>query len=505
MVYKVFPQYMFERDQILPFPFDEIHFNRDCFINENGHQILIRGANLSEKNLSTKILPVDFAKERFMKLKREGITAIRLQFTWNSIEPTACGQFDENHLDYIENMMRAAYEVGLFTYLDLNLDHWKGAPTWTKELVGFDPLVFNSIIEEGADSRVLDEFHTGLIRDTMNTLFYASEIFAPNMIKDGISIGEHLRRSYCKMLMEVTKRARNVNNLLAINLLDRPSTGYIDVRNLKKHGLFNSMLQGEGLNSRLRAWSKDSSCIWRKKGIWSIKDNGKPVLIKKHHFRLSRVRKHEYLSKFFNKAAQAVHSVSAKTIISVGTATQTKQIEFNKVRTKRALNTPHTLIGELAFGRITKGPVIFLELTTLLSRKRKTIIKKAENSLINFFYPPTPKSWDRTEFIRPYPQLLIGHKHRMSFNVKKARFSISFQGRIKNGLPLVIFLPHTIYKHGFNVKHSPGRVEFIKENSQLYFYPHNSSFHKIIIERELQEDPRQEELWEKSSKGQEPF
>ncbi|HUI72461.1 MAG TPA: cellulase family glycosylhydrolase, partial [Spirochaetia bacterium] len=137
-------------------------------IDEHGRQLMLRGANLggsskipSVPNGATHLqaglenrrdvsfvgrpFPLVEAERHFARLREWGLTFLRFLVTWEAVEHDGPGLFDEEYLDYLENIVAKAGEHGLSLFVDPHQDVWSrwtggdGAPIWTLEAAGFVP------------------------------------------------------------------------------------------------------------------------------------------------------------------------------------------------------------------------------------------------------------------------------------------------------------------------------------------------------------------------------
>ena len=133
------------------------------FKDARGRTLILRGSNLDAKlpgspDGSTHILdrffdagPVSFvgkpfplgeADEHFSRLKRWGLNFLRFPVSWEGIEHSGPGIYDNEYLDYIFEIVKKAGEHGMLLYIDPHQDVWSrfsggdGAPAWTFDIIG---------------------------------------------------------------------------------------------------------------------------------------------------------------------------------------------------------------------------------------------------------------------------------------------------------------------------------------------------------------------------------
>ena len=139
------------------------------FRDEHGRRVLLRGVNLGGSSkfpmkAATHIVhkfydydhntkgisfigrpfPLNEADEHFARLRAWGLTFMRLLVTWEAVEHAGPGQYDEEYLSYLLQLVRRAKSFGISVFIDPHQDvfsRWTGgdgAPVWTLDAVGFN-------------------------------------------------------------------------------------------------------------------------------------------------------------------------------------------------------------------------------------------------------------------------------------------------------------------------------------------------------------------------------
>jgi hypothetical protein len=359
------------------------------FVDTNGRRVMLRGVNLSG---SSKVpftpggatfrregffdhravsfvgrpFPLAEADENFRRLRRWGLTFLRYLITWEAVEHTGPGVYDEEYLDYLRQVVLKAGEHGMVVFIDPHQDVWSrfsggdGAPGWTLEAAGFDlpnlnetgAAIVHAVHRDPFPRMVWSTNRDKLASATMFTLFFAGSDFAPQTLIGGEPAQEVLQRHYLEAVRQAALRLCDLPHVLGYDTLNEPSSGYIGWKNLHSPGSslrlgesptpFQSMLLGEGIpqrvglwkvgrfslrrsgtrlvNSRgLRAWQPGRSCVWRENGVWDFDSQGKPHLLRPEHFSEVRGRPVDFTEDYFKpfavRFAQTIRSVHPQAAI----------------------------------------------------------------------------------------------------------------------------------------------------------------------------------------------
>lgn len=275
--------------------------------------------------------PLEEADEHFSNLARWGQRFVRFLVTWEAIEHEGPGVYDTAYLDYMEAIVERTAHHGISMFIDPHQDVWSrwtggdGAPAWTLESVGFNPESLHASgaamrhQEMGAAYPVMQWFsnHLRLGCATMFTLFFAGDEYAPGIRAYGEPVQQFLQRHYIAAMAELARRLSGYPNVAGFGTMNEPGMGYIGVADIRAPrqdmvlpGLaptpWEAMRAGEGLpvnadhidikglrlarigrkplgSPGVRAWKEGQSCVWRRVGIWDIR-NGEAVLLKPDWF-----------------------------------------------------------------------------------------------------------------------------------------------------------------------------------------------------------------------------
>lgn len=311
--------------------------------------------------------PLEEADEHFARLVRWGQHFVRLLVTWEAIEHEGPGIYDVQYLNYVEGITEAAARHGILLFIDPHQDVWSrwtggdGAPMWTLEAVGFEPRRLHASgaamlhQEMGPEYPQMQWFsnHLRLGCATMFTLFFAGNDFAPGILVRGEPIQDFLQRHYIEAFGALAQRLAAYPNVVGFDSLNEPGEGFIGLSDIRKNrsdfivpGLaptpFEAMSAGEGLTTfaneirikglglrdagrrqlgtpGIRAWKDGEVCIWRRAGVWDIKD-GTAVAKKPQWFALKdnfagrsphAFFNEKYLGPFIERFAAHIDAASA--------------------------------------------------------------------------------------------------------------------------------------------------------------------------------------------------
>lgn len=330
--------------------------------------------------------PLAEADEHFRRLKSWGLTFLRFLITWEALEHSGPGQYDQAYLDYIYEVVKKAGGHGLTLFIDPHEDVWSrftggdGAPGWTLEAAGFEMTRF---AESGA--AVCHQTHGDpfprmvwptnnhkLAAATMWTLFFGGNDFAPETKIEGEPAQEYLQSHYIAAIRQVAERLADFGHVLGYDTLNEPAAGYIGLSTLEaapwtlKIGPsptpFQSMLLGAGIPQAVDvyelkatgpkkvgtkvvnpdgvpAWREGYGCIWRQHGVWDLVD-GRPRLLEPEYFSQANFNQ-DYYRPFANRFAEAIRQVDPDAIIFVEAEPEKEQPAWGESDAKNIVSAPH--------------------------------------------------------------------------------------------------------------------------------------------------------------------
>ncbi|KAF9928731.1 hypothetical protein FBU30_002149 [Linnemannia zychae] len=319
--------------------------------------------------------PRDQADDHFSRLKRWGLTFVRLLVPWEALEHSGPGIYDEKFIDSLIELIEIMPRYGIKCFIDPHQDCWSrfsggsGAPGWTFEAAGLDIKKFketgaayvHNTNQEAGDSppMVWPTNYTKLAASTMFTLFWAGDTFAPKKMYQGEPIQQFLQNRYLECYHHLAKRLSHLDAVVGFEVMNEPHPGYVGLKNLKRYD-FNSNLffgdspsalesfaLGDGMALPIEVWVKswpyptkkertriinaknesawiDGECLWKQHGVWSVNEKtGKPRLDRPDYFTRDPVTGEKldfnrfYLD-FVNRYSHAIQSVLPSAFIFVG-------------------------------------------------------------------------------------------------------------------------------------------------------------------------------------------
>ncbi|CAG8060001.1 unnamed protein product [Penicillium olsonii] len=249
------------------------------------HDEFFNGNNVS---FVGRPFPLKDADIHFSRLRNWGYNTIRYIFTWEAIEHSGPGIYDEEWLAFTIDVLRVAKKYQFYVFMDPHQDVWSrlsggsGAPAWTLYAAGLNPRNFQAT-QAALSQHALDnptEFpkmlwctnYSRLVCQTMFTLFWAGRDFAPNAILDDMNIQDYLQSHFigaCKHLAQKIHDAGDLEGDVVIGWesLNEPHRGLIGVQDISKipneqhlqlgtsPTAFQGILIGSGQPCQVATWS----------------------------------------------------------------------------------------------------------------------------------------------------------------------------------------------------------------------------------------------------------
>ena len=359
------------------------------FKDEDGRTLILHGVNLSggskvpatppgfthlpdslnerrDVSFVGRPFPLEEADEHFGRLAHWGLDFLRLVVTWEALEHAGPGCYDEAFLDYIEALIEKAHEHDIKLFIDPHQDVWSrfsggdGAPAWSFDVVGLEPdhfdetgaAVLHQLLAGDFPHLIWASNYNRFAAQTMFTLFFGGDCFAPQRPCDGQSLQDYLQGHYFRAFQHLARRIAGMPNVLGFGAMNEPSAGLIGVPDLRgtdhifiKLGITPSpaeaiflangfeqtcldfgrplvdQLRGQSHPATIdpggtRAWKDGCEDIWREVGIWDIDKDGKPRILRPAHFAGVDFTQ-DFLKPFTDRFAAAIHEVMPQALIFV--------------------------------------------------------------------------------------------------------------------------------------------------------------------------------------------
>ena len=317
-------------------------------------------------------VPLPEVEDHINRLKSLGFNMIRFPITWESLEHKGPREYDYQYMDYLINVLSKIEEIGgIYVYLDPHQDVWSrasggsGAPIWTLYSAGFNPSRFyethaailhsdyvnqhskEEFVENPYPKMLWTTNYYKLACQTMFTLFFAGNIFAPKCEINGQNLQSYLQDHFIDAFIELYERIIEKaphliqnNCVIGIETINEPNEGLIgtpdigevpESRLLRLGGTpsaFQSFILGEGYETevdmykitsfgpkkygkrvlnqkhedcwltgeerdridKLYGWHRNDewkahTCIWRLHEVWEIDhESGNPKILKPKYF-----------------------------------------------------------------------------------------------------------------------------------------------------------------------------------------------------------------------------
>ena len=288
--------------------------------------------------------PLDEAEKHFQNLKNWGLTFVRLIITWEALEHSGPGIYDEAYLAYLRKILLIAEKTGISVFIDPHQDVWSrwsggdGAPAWTLEKLGMDIERLDAVgavvtqqnysknhtysRREGSAGKPYPQMlwpvnYNLYAAATMFTLFFGGNAFAPQVTIEGESAQDWLQERYIAAFRHCFRRLKNCKAIAGWGTMNEPHPGFIGYGDLAKlenvtlalgpvPSPFQAMIAASGrpvevpvytpwisgwkavgketINpGSLSLFKEGYSCPWKQAGVWTG-EGGEPKLLKPDHF-----------------------------------------------------------------------------------------------------------------------------------------------------------------------------------------------------------------------------
>jgi hypothetical protein len=242
--------------------------------------------------------PIESAQEHFRKIKKEGNDSLKLVVTWAEIEHEGQGIYDEAYLAYLRKILLIAEKEGVSISIAPHQDLWSnwaensGVPAWTMEKLG---IKIDTPCSCGAGS-ILERYVTS----TMFSLFFAGNIYAPDLQIENENIQDLLQNHYVNAFKHAKRRLKNCAAVTSWGSPSEAHCGFIGHKNLENTENFFSQSEpcispwqticaASGYSCKTFApegvslFKDGFSCPWKQAGVWR-EESGAPRLMCPNHF-----------------------------------------------------------------------------------------------------------------------------------------------------------------------------------------------------------------------------
>ncbi|KAL7409574.1 glycoside hydrolase family 5 protein [Mrakia frigida] len=246
------------------------------FVDPQGRVVWLRGANVGaaskvpapsdphiplhdhrEVSYVNRPFPLDEAHDHLARLESWGFNFLRITVTWEALEHSGPGIYDEDYLTYLHSLLflLPKYSIRCFVVIHQDvfsrLSGGSGAPGWTLELAGFD------VSDDGASLEATGSAYLGGVRQwpeehvdrgrwptgyqklvcaTMNTLFWAGDELADKIKvkrgKEEVGIQTFLQDAFLAAFGVLVDKVGTLESVIGFELLNEPHPGYLALPSL---------------------------------------------------------------------------------------------------------------------------------------------------------------------------------------------------------------------------------------------------------------------------------
>ena len=354
-----------------------MRIGKDSIYDNEGRTLILRGVNLGGDSkipfcspgseiepefLSTKKkvsfagrpFPLEEAESHFRRLKKAGLTFLRLVVTWEAIEHEGPGIYDEEYLAYLRKIILAGEKENISVFIDPHQDVWSrwtggdGAPAWTMEKLGMDLDLLDQCgaaitrqrygifhkSKKHPDGKPFPKMiwpsnYNRYTAATMLSLFFAGLTYAPDLQIDGENIQDWLQNRYIAAFRHAQRRLKNCAAIKGWGVINEPHFGFIGQQDLNiaedsvipigprpspwqairaasgylvEVPVYSSMGKKiscyETFNvDKVSLFKNGFSCPWKQAGVWKD-DGGIPHLVHADHFNDYKGRRAVFIDDF---------------------------------------------------------------------------------------------------------------------------------------------------------------------------------------------------------------
>ncbi|MDR0444196.1 MAG: cellulase family glycosylhydrolase [Treponema sp.] len=379
-----------------------MRIQNNLIFDDEGRTLILRGVNLGgdakcpfgapgseldhtflkktkDASFTGRPFPLEDAESHLKRLKKAGMTFLRLVVTWEAIEHEGPGIYDEEYLAYLRKILLIAESEGISVFIDPHQDVWSrwtggdGAPAWTMEMLGMDLDMPDrcgaavtrqrySIYHKSKKYPDGDPFprmvwpsnYNRYAAATMFTLFFAGKTYAPDLHIDGENIQDYLQNRFIAAFRHAQRRLKNCASIKGWGVFNEPHSGYAGHQNLEETEEFlipfgprptpwQSIRAASGYPVKVPVYSASSfgkkvshyetfnpegvslfkegfSCPWKQAGVWTD-EGGNPKLMRGDHFGKYQGRRpvftDDFLKPFLIKYINAMKEADERTFFFI--------------------------------------------------------------------------------------------------------------------------------------------------------------------------------------------
>jgi len=427
-----------------------MQIKENLILDDEGRTLILRGVNLGGDSkvpfckmgdeiypsfLDRKMpvsftgrpFPLEEAESHFKRLKKGGLTFLRLIVTWEAIEHEGPGIYDEAYLAYLRKILLAAENENISVFIDPHQDVWSrwsggdGAPAWTMEKLGMDTDLFDrsgaavtrqrySLYHNNAQfpKMLWPSNYNRYAAATMFSLFFAGNTYAPDLKIENENVQDWLQNRYIAAFRHAQRRLKNCAAIKGWEAMNEPHIGFIGYLDIDKTeesviptgprpSPWQTIQAASGYSVRVPVYSifgkkishyeifnpesislfkEGFSCPWKQAGVWQ--DSGEPKLLRSDHFSKYNGKRpvftDDFLKPFIVKYINAMKKADENAFFFIerlsGCTKADSHISWNENDPSNVINAFHWYDG---FSLFTKS---FRSWFTLNADKAKLVLGK---------------------------------------------------------------------------------------------------------------------------------
>lgn len=230
------------------------------------------GTQVSFVNSPVSVEEVD---AHLARLKSWGFNTLRYIFTWEALEHSKPGVYDDDFVQFTIDILLKVRKFGFYVIMDPHQDVWSrycggsGAPLWTLHLAGLNPKNFKVtetalleshfeeelVVQRGPNGHTFEDSrrkgrpkmmwssnYSRLAAQTMWTLFYAGKHYAPKCtLNGGTHIQDFLQDSFANAVKYLAKQIhekypelekKHGGPIIGWEALNEPDHGFVGIEDL---------------------------------------------------------------------------------------------------------------------------------------------------------------------------------------------------------------------------------------------------------------------------------